>query len=179
MSFAYERQTHNNSYVTGDVSKRQRAHRSCVVILSNMSLAYSKLITRVQKRIHRATETCQYTGAKLTTKGERDGVQRQQERTPKFSTQILTLLQEVRLKHQGFSTSAAPLGLFFQPVQLVVPSLRNNYRTTDLRFTLSIIPAFSTRPIPRLPRPSACLSAQSTFCPEIPIKFGCPRSLDC
>lgn len=102
MSFAYERQTHNNSYVTGDVSKRQRAHRSCVVVLSNMSLAYSKLITRVQKRIHRATETCQYTGAKLTTKGERDGVQRQQERTPKFSTQILTLLQEVRLKHQGF-----------------------------------------------------------------------------
>lgn len=39
-----------------------------------------------------------------------------------FSTQILTLLQEVRLKHQGFSTSAASLGLFFQPVQLRPPS---------------------------------------------------------
>lgn len=38
-----------------------------------------------------------------------------------FSTQILTLLQEVRLKHQRFSTSAASLGLFFQPVQCALP----------------------------------------------------------
>lgn len=34
-------------------------------------------------------------------------------------------------------------------------------------------------PIPRLPGPSVSLSAQSTFCSKIPIKFCCPRSPGC
>ena len=163
-----------------EVSKRQWVHRSCVVILSNTSLAYSKLITRVQNRIQSQKLVNTQKLNWLQREKKRDGVQRQQERTPEstVSTQTLTLLQEVRLKHQGFSTSATPLGLPL-PARSVVPSLRSNYRTTDLLFTLSISPAFSTRPIPRLPRPSAPLGAQSTFGPKIPIKFGCPRSLDC
>ena len=109
------------------------------------------------------------------SRAERQGVM--------VSAQILTLLQEVigRFKDQGFSTCDILRPLLL-PARPSVSSLRSNYHRTELRSTLSISPAFSTR-LFRLfqgyPDPPLSLSAQSTFCSKIPIKFCCPRSPGC